>query len=72
MPMNNIPEQSNEMLRDSMQVLRNQLQEYITRYDTSKMDWNNNARVDISLDLAQIVPPLLILETFFAEMNEEE
>ena len=54
-----------------MGVLRNQLQEYLTRYDTSKMDWNNNARDDISQNLATIVPPLLILETFFADMEEE-
>tara|TARA_B100000287_G_C20455198_1_gene711111 strand:+ start:556 stop:771 length:216 start_codon:yes stop_codon:yes gene_type:complete len=65
-----LDEQSLELLRDCMGVLRSNAKELVLMYQTAKQDWNSVSRKEIAKDLADIVPTLMHLEYYFAEEEE--
>lgn len=59
------------MLDESRSHLRNSLNELNMIYKASKEDWNSNTRRDIAKEISVLIEPLLVLEDYFLQYEEE-
>ena len=59
------------MLDESRSHLRTSLNELNMIYKASKEDWNSNNRREIAKEISNLIEPLLVLEDYFLQYEEE-